>query len=383
MKYLHLLWANLGRKPLRTTLTLASIIVAFLLFGLLQTMRAALIGGADLAGVDRLVTIHKVSLIQSLPESYLNRIRGTEGVKVACPHDWFGGVYQDDRNQVVAIAVDPPTFTEVYSEYKLPPEQIAAWNADRRGAIVGHQLAERFGWKVGATVPIRSNIFSHPDGSQVWEMNISGIYDASNGDTQTIYFHHDYLDEGRSFGKGQVGWVVMRIHDPNQASVVASKIDAMFANSSTETKTTTEKAFAQGFANQMGNIGAIVSAVATAVFFTMLLVTGNTMAQSVRERTNELAVMKTVGFSSAAVTGMVIAEALLVTLLGAAVGLLLAAAFSRTMAQALQQFFPSLGMPADTFAIGALLAVILGALAAALPSTQVWRLRIVEALRKS
>ena len=383
MKYLHLLWANLGRKPLRTTLTLASIIVAFLLFGLLQTMRAALTGGAELAGVDRLVTIHKVSLIQSLPESYLNRIRGVKGVKVACSHDWFGGVYQDDRNQITAIAVDVPTFTQVYSEYKLPPEQVAGWEADRTGAIVGHLLAERFGWKVGDKVPIRSNIFSHRDGSMVWDMNISGIYEATNGDNQTIYFHHEYLDEGRSFARGQIGWVVMRIDDPNQAADVARRVDAMFANSSTETKTTTEKAFTQSFANQMGNIGAIVSAVASAVFFTMLLVTGNTMAQSVRERTNELAVMKTLGFSNASVTGMVIAEALLVTLLGAAVGLLLAASVSDVIAQGLQQFFPSLGMPANTFVIGGVLALFLGTLAAALPSAQVWRLRIVEALRKT
>jgi putative ABC transport system permease protein len=383
MKYLPLLWSNLQRKRLRTWLTFASIMVAFLLFGILQTMRMALTGGADLAGADRLVTIHKISLIQSLPESYLNRVRGLDGVRVASSHDWFGGVYQEDRNQIVAIAVDQPTFFEVYSEYTLPEEQKQAWLAERTGAIVGPTLAERFGWKVGDTIPVRSNIFTNSDGTQVWEMKIMGIYQATNGDTQTLYFHHEYLDESRSFGRDQIGWIVIRVDDPNQSAEIARRVDALFANSSTETKTSTEKAFAQGWANQMGNIGAIVTAVASAVFFTMLLVIANTMGQSVRERTNELAVMKTLGFSSFAVTTMVLGEALLLTLLGAAVGLGLAYFAATGLAQLMQQYLPAIGMPAETFAIGLAIALLLGAIASALPSMQAWQLRIVDALRRT
>ncbi len=383
MKYLPLLWSNLQRKRLRTWLTLASIIVAFLLFGILQTMRMALTGGAELAGADRLVTIHKISLIQSLPESYLTRVRGLDGVRVACSHDWFGGVYQEDRNQIVAIAVDEPTFFEVYSEYSLPEEQKKAWLAERTGAIVGPGLAERFGWKVGDTVPIRSNIFTNSDGTQVWQMKIMGIYQATNGDTQTLYFHHEYLDESRTFNRDQIGWIVTRLDDPNQAAEVAKKVDALFANSSTETKTSTEKAFAQGWANQMGNIGAIVSAVASAVFFTMLLVIANTMGQSVRERTNELAVMKTLGFSSSAVTSMVIGEALLLTLLGAAIGLILAFFAAAGLAKMLSQFLPTIGMPAETFVLGIAIALVLGTIASALPSVQAWQLKIVDALRRT
>jgi putative ABC transport system permease protein len=382
-KHLPLLWANLGRKKLRTGLTLASIIVAFLLFGLMQTLRVALTGSPELAGVDRLVTIHKVAIIQPLPESYLTRIRGVEGVKVACSHDWFGGIYQNDRNQLPVIAVDVPTFFQVYNEYSLPPEQKAAWEQDRTAAIVGSAVAERFGWKIGDTVPMRSNIWTHKnDGSSVWPMKVAGIYNAGNGDNQSIYFHHEYLNESRAVGEGTVGWVVLRVNDRNRSADIARTIDGMFANSSTETKTATEKAFIQGFANQMGNIGALITAVAAAVFFTMLLVTANTMGQSIRERFSEIGVMKTLGYSNATVTGLVLGEALLVTALGAIIGLGLAALTSVGLAQALAQFFPVLGMPPGVYASGAVLVVVLGTLAAAQPCVQANRLKIVDALRK-
>ncbi|MFL6549697.1 MAG: ABC transporter permease [Povalibacter sp.] len=380
-KFLPLLWANLQRKRLRTWLTLASIVVAFLLFGILQTLRLALTGGADLAGVDRLVTIHKVSIIQSLPQSYLNRVRGIDGIRVAMSHNWFGGVYKEDRNQVVAMTADPEVFFDVYPEIKLPEEVKAAWRADRTAAIVGKVVADRFGWKAGDTIPLRSNIFTQKGGGNVWDLKIVGIYEG--GDNQTVYFHYDYLNESRTFGRDDIGWIVTRVKDPNQSAEIARKIDALFANSSTETKTSTERAFAQSFANQMGNIGAIVTAVASAVFFTMLLVIANTMGQSVRERTNELAVMKTLGFSSAQVTTMVLAEALLITLIGAALGLFLAAFASVGLGKAVQSFFPALGMPPNTYVIGLAVAVVLGALAGTLPCLQAWQLKIVDALRKA
>jgi putative ABC transport system permease protein len=382
MKYFFLLWASLGRKRLRTTLTLTSIVIAFLLYGMLQTLTSALTGSASLAGADRLITMHKVSLIQPLPEAYVNRIRSVPGVNDVSPQSWFGGIYQDDRNQIAAMAVETENFFTMFPEYKLPQDQQAAWQADRTGAIVGKVLAERFGWKVGDTIPLRSNFYTKPDGGTVWDLKISGIYDASNGDNQSLYFHHLYLEESRSFGKGTVGMVSVKIDDPQRAPEVSRAIDALFVNSSTETKTATEKAFIQGFANQMGNIGAIVGAVATAVFFTMLLVTANTMAQSVRERTNELGVMKTLGFSSFTVTSLVMGEALLITLLGATIGLLLAAMIAQGLGEAIQQFFPSLGMPGSAYAYGALLAVVLGALAGALPCAQAFQLKIVDALRR-
>jgi putative ABC transport system permease protein len=384
-KHLPLLWANLGRKKLRTGLTLASIIVAFLLFGLMQTLRVALTGNPDLAGVDRLMTMHKLAIIQPLPESYLNRIRAVEGVTVATSFDWFGGVYQDDRNQIPSFAVDVATFFSVYPEYSLPPGQKEAWLNDRTGAIVGRIVAQRFGWKVGDTIPLRSNIWVQKDGrSNVWPMKIIGIYDAGNGDNQSLYFHREYLDESRGGGvpKGTIGWVVMRVADPANSARIARTIDGQFANSSTETKTATEKAFIQGFANQMGNIGALLTGIAGAVFFTMLLVTANTMGQSIRERLNEIGVMKTLGYSNFSVTALVLGEAVLVTALGGAVGLVLAALCSKAISGAVAQFFPVLGMPASTYAIGAILVVVLGAVAAALPCSQAAQLKIVDALRK-
>jgi putative ABC transport system permease protein len=382
-KFLPLLWASLQRKRLRTWLTLSSIVVAFLLFGVLQTMRAALTGSAELAGVDRLMTIHKISLIQPLPRSYLNRVLSVDGVRTATALSWFGGVFQEDRNQIAAMAVDPETFFEVYPEYELSDEARAAFAADRTAAIVGEIVAQRFGWKVGDTIPMRSNIYTKSDGGNVWDLKVVGIYTTTNNsDNQGVYFDYDYLNESRSFGRDDIGWIVTRVANPDQSADIARKIDGLFANSSTETKTNTEKAFVQAFANQMGNIGAIVTAVASAVFFTLLLVIANTISQSVRERTNELAVMKTLGFSSFNVTALVLAESLLLTVMGAAIGLGIAALAAQGLAKALAQFFPALGLPPETFVLGGVIAVVLGAIAGALPSAQAWQLRIVDALRR-
>jgi putative ABC transport system permease protein len=382
MKYFPLLWANLRRKPLRSALTFASIVVAFLLFGLLQTVNSALAGSVGLAGADRLITMHKLSLIMSFPQSYLNRIRTVEGVRAATSQDWFGGIYQDDRNQIVALAVEPESFLDVYSEYNLTPEQRAAWLADRTGAIVGKTLAATHGWKAGDTIPLRSNFYTKSDGSAVWDLKITAVFDASNGDNSSLYFHYDYLNESRTAQRDEIGYISLRIADPDRAPQIAGAVDALFANSPAETKTSTEKAFIQGFANQMGNIGAIVTTVATAVFFTMLLVTANTMAQSVRERTNEIAVLKTLGFSSRGITGLVLAESLLMTALGGAAGLAIAALAAGALAVAVQQFFPVLGIPTGTYLTGAVLIVVLGVLAGLWPSAQAARLKITDALRK-
>ena len=383
LKYLPLLWANLNRKRLRTGLTLASIVIAFLLFGLLEALGSAFTGSADLAGVDRLVTMHKVSFIQSFPVSYLTRIRAVEGVRYAGSQDWFGGVYQNDRNQIGTYAVEADLFFDLFPEYSLADEQKADWVADRGSAIVGSVVAKRFGWKTGDVIPMRSNIYTQKDGGNVWDLKIAGIYTSTNGDNQSVYFHYDYFNESRSFGVDQIGMVSVRLDDADHAPEVARKIDALFANSSAETKTSTEKAFIQSFANQMGNIGALVRAVATAVFFTMLLVTANTMGQSIRERINEIAVMKTLGFSSAGVTALVFGEALLITLIGGVLGLALAAFAAKGLGQAMQQFLPVLGVSDRTYLIGGVLILVLGSLAAALPCVQVWRLQIVDALRKS
>jgi putative ABC transport system permease protein len=386
LKFLPLLFANLRRKRVRTTLTIASIVVAFLLFGVLEAFRHALTAGVELAGRDRLVTINKVSLIQPLPLSYLERVRAVAGVTVVCGHSWFGGVYQDDKNQIVAIVVTPETFLETYPEILLDEEQKRAWLSDRTGAIVGRTLAKRFGWQVGDTIPLRSGIWMKADGTSTWELKISGIFDnkLEGGDTNALYFHWDYFNEARTENvKDLVGWIVFRIDDPNRAVEIADRIDQQFENSFTETKTTTEQAFAQGFANQLGNVGKIVMTVAFAVFFTMLLVTANTMGQSVRERTNELAVMKAMGFSSTRVMVLVLLESVLITTVGGVIGLGLAALIVEMIAPGVQQYMPFSGLPTSVYAPSFAMMVVLGLLAGALPCIQAFQLKITDALRRA
>ncbi len=380
MKYFPLLWKSLWRKKIRTIFTLLSIFVAFLLFGLLMTIRTAFSFGVDIAGLDRLVLIHKVSLIMPLPVSYLERLQATEGVTVATHNTWFGGVYQDPSNFFAQIVVDPEPFLQIYPEYKLPPDQKAAWLADRRGAIVGADLARRFGWKIGDRVPIMATIWQ-PKQGQVWEFNVAGIYDGDPGvDKTQFFFRYDYLDENRAGGQGLVGWYVVKIDDASRAQEMGAKFDAMFANSSAETKTTTEKGFVEGFAKQVGDIGAIMMAILAAVLFTMMLVAANTMAQSVRERTAEMGVLKTLGFSNGTILALVLAESVLIAAIGGGLGLLVAWLV-------VQRGDPTGGMlpifilPTRNVVAGAALVVVLGLLAGLLPALNAMRLKITDALR--
>lgn len=382
MKYLPLLWSSLWRKKVRTIFTLLSVFVAFLLFGLLMTIRGAFSFGVDIAGLDRLVLIHKVSLIMPLPVSYLERLRATEGVSLVTHNTWFGGVYQDPSNFFAQIAVEPESFLQVYPEYRVPPDQLAAWAADRQGVIVGVDLARRFNWKVGDRVPIQGTIWQ-PKSGQTWEFNISGLYDGEPGiDKTQFFFRYDYLDENRRQGDGLVGWYVVKIDDASQAQAMGATFDEMFANSSAETKTTTEKGFVEGFAKQVGDIGAIMVAILVAVLFTMLLVAANTMAQSVRERTNEVGVLKTLGFSNGQILALVLGESVLIAVIGGAAGLGLAWLI-------VQQGDPTGGMlpifvlPPRDVALGAVLIVALGLVAGALPAAAAMQLKITDALRRS
>ncbi|HVG85367.1 MAG TPA: FtsX-like permease family protein [Vicinamibacterales bacterium] len=382
MKYLPLLWSSLWRKKLRTIFTLLSIFVAFLLFGLLMTIRTAFSFGVDIAGLDRLVLIHKVSLIMPLPISYLERLQATDGVALATHNTWFGGVYQDPSNFFAQIAVEPKTFLEIYPQYRLPPEQVSAWMADRQGAVVGVDLARRFGWKVGDRIPIVGTIWQ-PKQGQVWDFNIAGIYDGDAGvDKTQLFFRYDYLDENRRQGEGLVGWYIVKIADPSQAQAMGAKFDGMFANSSAETKTTTEKGFVEGFAKQVGDIGAIMMAIVAAVLFTMLLVAANTMAQSVRERTSEVGVLKTLGFSNTAILSIVLGESVLIALLGGGLGLA-AAWLIVQRGDPTGGLLPIFILPAGDVTIGAALIVGLGLVAGMLPAFNAMQLKITDALRRA
>ena len=382
MKFLPLVWRSLMRRKLRTLFTALSIVIAFVLFGALMALKAAFSLGVDLAGQDRLVMIQKVSFIQPLPRSYQGRIAASPGVATVTHQSWFGGIYQDPKNFFAQFAVEPEPFMQMYPEFVLSEDRKQAWYADRTGAIVGRSLADRFGWKVGDRVPLQGQIFRKADDSP-WTFTIDGIYEAGapGTDTTQFFFHYDYLNETRTILKDEVGWYIVRVSDPQQSDAIAGRLDALFANSSAETKTSTEKAFVQAFAKQIGDIGSILMAILAAVLFTMLLVAANTMGQAVRERTNELAVMKTLGFTDGQLLGLVLLESVLLALVGGGLGLFLAWAVTQG-GDPTGGFLPAFFLPTRDLVLGVGLILLVGVAAGVLPAWQASRLRIVDALRR-
>jgi putative ABC transport system permease protein len=383
MKYLFLIWSNLKRKKMRSMLTLLSIVVAFLLFGYLSAIRHAFNAGITVAGADRLIVRHKVSLIQLMPEAYENRMEQVPGVENAAHMTWFGGMYQKPSNFFAQMAVEPDDFLDMWPEYLLSEEHKAAWLATRSGAIAGRQLADRFDWKVGDRIPIQVTTWVKKDGSGAWEFDLVGIYEgAEKGtDDSQFFFRYDFFDESRLFGSGLVGWYTVRISDPDRAAEAAAAIDAEFANSPTETKAEPEGAFLQGFAKQVGNIGLILSAILAAVFFTLLLVAGNTMAYAVRERTNELALLKAVGFTDRGVLGLVLGESLVLAGFGGVLGLALAW-FLVSLGDPTKGSLPVFFIAEWDLIIGVALIALMALVAGILPALQAQRLRIADALRR-
>jgi putative ABC transport system permease protein len=384
MKFFPLIWSNLKRRKVRTFFTLLSIMIAFLLFGYLATIRMAFSMGVDVVGTDRLSTIHKTAIIMPLPISYKDRIATVPGVEAVTHLNWFGGIYQDPKNFFPQMAVDTDTYMDMYPELVIPKEQVEAWKADRTGALVGRATARKFGWKVGDRIPIQGTIYRKTDGSALWEFTIRGIFDGKEKgvDTSPFFFHYDYLNQASRNGNlGLVGWYVLRIDDPKHTAEISKKIDAMFANSPAETKTQSEKALAQSFANQVGDVGRILTGILLAVFFTLLLVVGNTMAQAVRERTNEIAVLKTLGFTHGQALGLVLAESCLISMLGGLAGLGLAWVLI-TFVGDLSGQLPVFYLPGRDAVLGVVFTVLLGLVTGFLPAMQAMRLRIAEALRR-
>ena len=386
MKYWPLLWGNLARRKARTFFTLLSIVIAFILFAYLAAVKVAFRAGVDVAGADRLFTTHKTAIILPLPERYQQEIARVPGVVAVTHNNWFGGIYQNPNKGFQGVfqsPVDPEAYLAMYPEFILPSDQKAAWLADREGAIVGRKTADRYGWKVGDRIPVQASIYRKKNDSPLWEFNLVGIYDGAQKGTDTtqFLFRYDYFDEARQWGKGIVGWFVVRIAEPSKAAEVGRRIDAGFENSEYETKTVTEKALAQSFADQIADIGAIIGWVLAAVFATLLLVAGNTMMQSVRERTNELGVLKSVGFSHRAILGLVLAESCLFAILGGGVGLLLGS-LAVGAGDPTGGFLPIFYFPGKDLALGVFYVVLLGFVAGAIPAFQAMRLRIVDALRR-
>lgn len=384
MKYMSLTLRNLARRPVRTVLLFAAMVVSFLLFGVLMILRVAFTMGVEVAGVDRLMMTNKMSIIQPLPVSYLERIRAVDGVTLVSHASWFGGIYQDPSNNVFQFAVEPESYMQMYQEFRLPPDQMTAWLADRQGCIVGRDLANRFGWKVGDRIPIQGT-FNRPKGGDgiTWEFNIVGIYDGDQDVDKTQFlFRYDYLDENRTAPRGITGWYLIKVADPARSAEIAKRIDALFENSAFETKTSTEKAVAQSFANQVGDIGAIVNRISAVVLFIVLLIAASQMSLSIRERTREIGALKAIGFSDGLVMGLVLAESVTLSTIAGAIGLGLAW-FISLGGDPTGGLLPIFMLMPQHVVLGLALAVLLGAIAGAMPAASAMRLQISAALRRS
>ncbi len=384
MKYLGLIWKNVWRKKIRTSLTILSVLVAFLLFALLNAVSQAFETGGAMTGAERLVVINKITLINPLPLSYKNRIAQIPGVALVTQQSWFGGFYQDPKRQFAQFPVVPDEYFELYPEYVIPDEQLEAWKKNRTGAVIGRELANQFGFEIGDRIPIQSTIYTQKTGGRTWEFDIEGIFDTTDpkGGTALLLFRHDYFAEANTFGDGFVGWYTLKLENGADPVAVANAIDLEFANSPSETETSTEAAFAASFAKQFGNIALIVMLILGAVFFTLLLVAGNTMSQSVRERIAELAVLKTLGFRDGTVLGIVLTESILIMGMGGVLGLVLGWVAAQVVAAALAAFIPGIAVSPQIVLAGIVVMVGAGILAGAFPALKAMRLTIVDALAR-
>ncbi|HMD10575.1 MAG TPA: ABC transporter permease [Candidatus Acidoferrum sp.] len=382
MRFRGLIFANLFRKKVRLVLTIGSFAVALFLFAFLAVVRSAFSRGAEVAGADRLITTNRIGLIQTLPISYQDRIAAIPGVKAVTQNHWFGGVYQDEKNFFVQFVIDPDNMRKVMNEFVVPDDQWANFLKDRQGAVVGVKTAERFGWKIGDRIPIKNSLYGP---TKTWEFNLDGIYHNSRpgGDENQFWIQWKYFDENvPAFAKSTAGWYVLKLDNPDDAARVGKAIDTMFANSSAETKTETESAFAIGFIKQFGNIEFLIESIGVVVFFTLLLVTGNTMAISVRERISELGVLKAIGYSDRAVLFFVLAESLVIALIGGLVGLGLALLAVPLLGAKLNGLLPSLVLSPAILSLGLGVALIVGAVSGLLPGIGAMRMRVVNALRR-
>jgi putative ABC transport system permease protein len=379
VRFAPLLLANLFRKKVRTTLTVGSFAVALFLFCLLVTIRAAFNQGVEVAGADRVLVINKVSMIQPLPLAYRDRIARVSGVKQVTFASWFGGVYQDERKFFPQFAIDHTSYRDLYTEFEIPDEQWKAFEADKAGCIVGAATAKRYGFKVGDRVPIKGAIYPGE-----WQFNVHAIYHGRrpNDDETQFWFRWDYLDEKVTPDlKGFVGWYLLRVASGHPAVQVAKDVDKVFANSPWETRTQSEAAFMASFVEQMGNIEYLMLTIGAVVVFTLLLVTGNTMATAVRERTGELAVLKTVGFTDPFVMGLVLLESLLIAAAGGALGVALAKLFT-LRGDPTGGMLASFYLPPAAMAAGFGLSLAVGVVAGLLPAFSAMRLQVVQALRR-
>lgn len=377
---------NLFRRKLRAGLMIVSILVAFAIFGVLGAFDRAFNAGQELAAADRLVTVNKINFTQPLPIAYYNRVRAVEGVREVTHANWFGGYYQDPKNVLVVFAVEPQSYLDLFADMlDVAPDARRAFLTERTGALVGEALARKWGWKVGDHVPVPSNIFSQKNGARSWDFTIVGLIGGKKPqiDTSFMIFQYAYFDETRSFGKDTIGWMVLRTTSPAVNDRVSKAIDQMFANSSDETSTDTEKAFNEAFVAQFGNIALIVELVVGAAFVAILMIVGNTMVMSVRERTREIGVLKTLGFGGGRILRLVLGESLLLALIGGIPGLGVAAFFILFVRDSVASVVPKLTISLPLALVGIALMLGLGIVTGLIPALTAMRLKIATALGRS
>jgi len=382
MKLISLLWGNMFRKPTRTSLTFVSLVIAFLLFMLLQAISDAFSGGVSLEGLDRIVIDSKYSMTDNLPLSYVQQIRLLDEVDQVTSMSWFGGYFREPRNSFATYPVDPESYFDIFTEQRISAETLSRFKNIRVSAVASEALAAQYGWNPGDTIPIIQDIFPQENGSWTWQFELAGTFEYSGG--QLLLINYDYFNEAViGWGKDQVGWLVGRVADPAEVDATIQLIDGMFENSSDPTRSTTEDEYRRQFASQLGDIGTISGMILMAVFFTIILLTGNTAAQAFAERVPELATMKTLGFSDFSVAALVLAEALALCVSGGMVGVGIALLLEPGLNANLSEIVGSFDMSGQSalYALG--LATLLGLIIGAYPAISAKRLTIVDALRKS
>lgn len=381
-----LIGKNLFRKKLRAILMLVSILIAFLIFGVLAGFERAFNAGEDVAAADRLVVVNKINFTQPLPIAYFNRVRSIEGVRQTTHFNWFGGYYQEPKNFLIVMAVEPETYMQVYDDQiNIPADARQAFIRERTGALVGETMLKKWGWKVGDRVPVMSNIFTQKNGSRTWDFTIVGTFTGRkpNVDTNFMVFQYQYFNETQNLGRDLIGWMALNTTSPSQNDRVAKAVDQMFANSFYETSTDTEKAFNKAFAAQLGNIALIVALVVGAAFATILMIVGNTMVMAVRERTREIGVLKTLGFSGGRILRLVLGESVLLALLGGLPGIALAALFAAAMETSVGNFIPGFAVTPGIALTAVALMLGLGLATGLVPAINAMRLNIATALGRS
>jgi putative ABC transport system permease protein len=380
VKYLRLIVVNLLRSKRRTFLTVSSIAIALFLFCTLRTVMTSFDASLRAADDTRLVVRHAASLVFPLPLAYRDRLAQVSGVNAVSWGNWFGGYYQDPKNQFAQFAVDPESFLRITPEMILPADQRAAFLTERTACIAGEDLVAKYGWKIGDTVPITGTIFAGE-----WRFTLRGIYKGRTEDIDenTIYFRWDYLNESIPDPmRNWVGFYWLRLDSADLAPAVSARVDALYQNSPQPTKTETESAFQAGFISMMGNVSMLLTILGSAILFAIVLVTINTMMMAARERTTEIAVLKTLGFTDGLVLRLVAGESLLLSLLGGVAGCGAAYAVFYNLDFTAGGFFPNFRVLPETVGLGLLLSLAIGVLSAVVPAAQAMRLQITSALRK-